>query len=81
MTAKAYIRSTGHYLPERVVENAYFEDFVETNDTWIRERTGIERRRWVAENESTATIAGGHECRHDQQQHRFVDFHFRLLRL
>jgi 3-oxoacyl-[acyl-carrier-protein] synthase-3 len=57
-TNKAYIKSTGHYLPKRVIENSYFEDFVETNDTWIRERTGIERRHWVSDDESTATIAG-----------------------
>ena len=58
MTTTAYIRSTGHYLPEKVIDNQYFEQFVDTNDTWIRERTGIERRRWVADDESTATIAG-----------------------
>jgi len=63
MTVKAFIRSTGHYLPERVVDNNFFVDHFEgtdtpTSDEWIKERTGIERRHWVAPEESTATIAG-----------------------
>jgi 3-oxoacyl-[acyl-carrier-protein] synthase-3 len=62
MTVKAYIRSTGHYLPERVVPNQFFVDHfadtdTPTSDEWIRERTGIERRHWVSDHESTATIS------------------------
>ena len=39
------IVSTGRYLPERVVTNADLEKMVDTNDEWIRERTGIRERR------------------------------------
>ena len=39
------IVSTGRFLPERVVTNADLEKMVDTNDEWIRERTGIRERR------------------------------------
>jgi 3-oxoacyl-[acyl-carrier-protein] synthase-3 len=39
------IVSTGRYLPERVLTNAELEKMVDTNDEWIRERTGIRERR------------------------------------
>src|ERR1019366_1554263 len=38
----------GGYVPPRVMTNAELEKLVETNDAWIRERTGI-RERHVAE--------------------------------
>ena len=47
----------GHYLPERVVENAEFEDTLDTSDEWIRARTGIERRHFAAEGELTSDLA------------------------
>src|SRR5688572_3533511 len=45
---RAAITSVGRYLPERVMTNADLEKLVDTNDEWIRSRTGIEERR-VAE--------------------------------
>ncbi|MFH5776071.1 beta-ketoacyl-ACP synthase III [Paracoccus sp. NGMCC 1.201697] len=53
---RAVIRGTGHYLPERVVENNWFEDKLETTDQWIRSRTGIERRHFAAEDERTSDL-------------------------
>lgn len=47
----------GAYVPERVMENAEWAEWVETSDEWIRERTGIERRRVLAEDESTVDLA------------------------
>ncbi len=47
----------GHYLPERVVENAEFESWVDTSDEWIRTRSGIERRHFAAEGELTSDLA------------------------
>lgn len=41
------IAGVGHYVPERVVKNADLVTMMETSDQWIRERTGIEERRWV----------------------------------
>ncbi|MGA0616011.1 beta-ketoacyl-ACP synthase III [Paracoccus sp. KR1-242] len=53
---RAVIRGTGHYLPERVVENNWFEDKLETTDQWIRSRTGIERRHFAAEDQRTSDL-------------------------
>ncbi len=47
----------GHYLPERVVENAEFAKTLDTSDEWIRTRTGIERRHFAAEGETTSDLA------------------------
>ena len=57
MTIRAVVRGVGHYLPERVVPNSEFESFVDTSDEWIRARTGIERRHFVAEGETTSQLA------------------------
>ena len=54
---RARIAGVGHYLPERIVENSWFEDKVETSDEWIRSRSGIERRHFAAEGETTSDLA------------------------
>ncbi|HWL55793.1 MAG TPA: beta-ketoacyl-ACP synthase III [Paracoccus sp. (in: a-proteobacteria)] len=53
---RAVVRGTGHYLPERVVENSWFEDKLETSDEWIRSRTGIERRHFAADDQRTSDL-------------------------
>lgn len=53
---RAVVRGTGHYLPERVVENSYFEDKLDTTDEWIRARSGIERRHFAAEGQKTSDL-------------------------
>jgi 3-oxoacyl-[acyl-carrier-protein] synthase-3 len=57
MTLRAVVKGVGHYLPTRVVENAEFEATLETNDEWIRARSGIERRHFVGEGETTSSMA------------------------
>lgn len=57
MTLRAVVKGVGHYLPERVVTNAEFEDTLETNDEWIRARSGIERRHFAAKDETTSMMA------------------------
>ncbi len=57
MTTRAVVRGVGHYLPERVVENSWFEERIDTSDEWIRTRSGIERRHFAAENETTSMMA------------------------
>jgi 3-oxoacyl-[acyl-carrier-protein] synthase III len=57
MTLRAVVRGVGHYLPERVVPNAEFEAMIDTSDEWIRTRSGIERRHFVADGQTTADIA------------------------
>ena len=55
-TKRAIITGTGHYLPERVVENSWFEGKLDTSDEWIRARTGIERRHFAAEGQATSDL-------------------------
>lgn len=57
MTIRAAVRGVGHYLPERIVPNQEFEKTLETSDVWIRTRTGIKRRHFAAENETTSQLA------------------------
>ncbi|NTT87399.1 beta-ketoacyl-ACP synthase III [Tabrizicola fusiformis] len=56
MTIRAVVRGVGHYLPERVVPNSELEALVQTSDEWIRSRSGIERRHFVAEGQTTSDI-------------------------
>lgn len=42
---RAAITAVGHYLPEDRLTNADLERMVDTNDEWIRTRTGIRERR------------------------------------
>ena len=57
MSLRAVVTGCGHYLPARVVENAEFEATLDTNDEWIRSRSGIERRHFAAEGGTTYTMA------------------------
>lgn len=54
---RAVVEGVGHALPARVVENAHFESFLETSDEWIRSRTGIERRHFAGEGETSSSMA------------------------
>ena len=57
MTIRAAVRGVGHYLPDRVVPNSEFEKTIETSDEWIRSRSGIERRHFAAEGQTTSDLA------------------------
>ncbi|MEM6825394.1 MAG: beta-ketoacyl-ACP synthase III [Pseudomonadota bacterium] len=57
MIKRAVVRGVGHYLPERVVPNAEFEQSIETSDEWIKSRSGIERRHFAADGETTSKMA------------------------
>ena len=54
---RSVVRGVGHYLPDRVVENTEFETWVDTSDAWIRSRSGIERRHFAAEGQTTSDLA------------------------
>lgn len=41
------ISGIGHYVPDNVVTNKDLEQYMETSDEWIEERTGIKERRWI----------------------------------
>ena len=54
---RASIYGTGAYLPERILDNDALEQMVDTDDAWIRERTGIRERRIAHAKEATADLA------------------------
>lgn len=51
------IVATGSYLPERVLDNKYFETTLDTTDEWITSRSGIKKRHIIGENEKTSDMA------------------------
>jgi 3-oxoacyl-[acyl-carrier-protein] synthase-3 len=53
---RAAITAVGHYVPPRILSNADLEKMVETNDEWIRTRTGIRERR-IMENGASSDMA------------------------
>ena len=46
------------YVPEKVVTNADLEKFMDTNDEWIQERTGIKERRYYDKDKDTVANMG-----------------------
>ncbi|MGI4885785.1 MAG: 3-oxoacyl-ACP synthase III family protein [Janthinobacterium lividum] len=57
------IAGVGHYVPSRVVKNAELEPLLNTSDSWIQERTGIQERRWFAEGTDTTANMGARAAR------------------
>jgi 3-oxoacyl-[acyl-carrier-protein] synthase-3 len=53
----AHIVGWGKYIPEKVVTNDDIAQSLDTSDEWIKTRTGISERRFVGENETTASMA------------------------
>lgn len=53
----AGILGLGKYIPERILTNFDLEKMVDTNDEWIRTRTGIEERRIARDDEYTHDMA------------------------
>jgi 3-oxoacyl-[acyl-carrier-protein] synthase-3 len=54
--AHARITGVGGYRPARVVTNAEICERIDSSDEWIRERSGIESRRWAAPDESVVDM-------------------------
>src|SRR3990172_7894605 len=54
---RSLIVGTGSYSPEKVLTNADLEKFVETNDQWIVERTGIRERDVGAPDQASSDLA------------------------
>ncbi len=54
---RAAILGTGFSVPERIVSNDDLAQMMDTSDAWIRERTGIEERRWVERGTTGARMA------------------------
>jgi 3-oxoacyl-[acyl-carrier-protein] synthase-3 len=54
---RARITGTGSYVPEKILTNQDIEKFLDTNDEWIRARTGISERHIAADGEQTSDLA------------------------
>ncbi|MBN1447472.1 MAG: ketoacyl-ACP synthase III [Bacteroidetes bacterium] len=50
------ITAVGHFAPDKVLDNKYFESYLDTTDEWIITRTGI-RERHVLEEGATSDLA------------------------
>lgn len=58
MLYRSKIKGLGFYVPENVVTNDDLSKLMDTNDTWITERTGIKERRHAIKGEDTTTSMG-----------------------
>ena len=52
----AVVTAVERYLPDRIVTNSDLEKTIDTSDTWIRERTGIQERR-ILDGQPTSFMA------------------------
>ena len=52
------IAGIGKYLPERVVSNDDLTQYMDTTDEWIKERTGINERRYAQKHKETTATMG-----------------------
>lgn len=68
---RAGITAVGHYLPEHILTNSDLEEMVETNDEWIRTRTGIRERR-ILKDEDKATAFMGAEAAKEALEERGI---------
>jgi 3-oxoacyl-[acyl-carrier-protein] synthase-3 len=55
---RSRIAGIGMYVPEQVVTNQDLTQYMETNDEWIQERTGIKERRYAHRTQETTTTMG-----------------------
>lgn len=53
------ITGLGKYVPDHIVTNKDLSKLMDTNDTWIQERTGIKERRWVRDGSDDTTASMG----------------------
>jgi 3-oxoacyl-[acyl-carrier-protein] synthase-3 len=54
---RSRVAGTGSYLPEKILSNFDLEKMVDTNDQWITERTGIQRRHMAADHEACSDLS------------------------
>lgn len=53
------ITGLGYYVPDNVVTNNDLQQWMETSDEWIQERTGIKERRWIDPKSGDTTAVMG----------------------
>ena len=52
----ATISTIAHYIPSTIIDNSYFENYLDTSDEWIVKRTGIKQRRFYLEGPTSDMI-------------------------
>ncbi|MCL1827076.1 MAG: ketoacyl-ACP synthase III [Candidatus Cloacimonetes bacterium] len=57
MKYRAMIDSVGHYVPKKIVNNFDLEKKTDTNDEWIKTRTGMFERHYVDDTEAASDLA------------------------
>ena len=57
MNKSVLMVGSGAYLPEKILTNDDLATFVDTDDGWIKQRTGITQRHIVADGELTSDLA------------------------
>ena len=55
---RSKITGVGFYVPEQIVPNKELEQYMDTTDQWIQERTGIRERRFFKEGYDTVSKMG-----------------------
>jgi len=70
----ARITGVGKALPDKVVTNADFASYLDTNDEWIVTRTGIRERRFGGTTSSLAIDAGREAIKHAGLAPGDIDF-------
>ncbi len=55
---RSIIAGIGMYVPQQVVTNQDLTRYMETSDEWIRERTGIQERRYAHRTKETTATMG-----------------------
>lgn len=67
-TKRAKITAVGHYLPEGRLTNKDLEQMVDTNDEWIRTRTGISERRILKDKDKATAFMGAEAAKEILEQ-------------
>ena len=65
---RAGITAVGHYLPDHKLTNSDLEQMVDTNDEWIRTRTGISERRILKDEDKASAFMGAEAAKEALEQ-------------
>lgn len=65
---RAKVSAVGHYVPDYVLTNKELESMVETNDEWIRTRTGIRERRILKDPDKASAFMAAEAAKEILQQ-------------
>jgi hypothetical protein len=69
MNSPIILQGIGHYFPENILDNAFFEKMaIKTSSEWIEERVGIKARRSVLTKEDILNLRHGIESRDSLSQ-------------